>query len=447
MGRMDPVSLKDGADAHTVGAPRTLEEAHLPEPMLIELILRHLARAGELRAGEIAHRLGVALSVIDPTLGFLRTEKLVEVPRRGSFDADVSYQLTDAGRARAGEAFDKCRYVGPAPVSLADYVAQVQRQSVKGMRIDRARIRASLGDAVCPEPLLDRLGAALNSGRSIYLYGPSGTGKTYLAERLVKVANGPILVPYAIHVDGEIVQVFDPLVHVPIEEPAGGALLERQSNGDRRWVRTRRPVVVTGGELSIEMLDLEFDAHSRFYIAPPQLKANNGMMVLDDLGRQRVPARELMNRWIVPLDRQVDYLALHTGTKFRVPFDVSIVFSSNLTPAEIGDPAFLRRLGYKIHLGPLDEDGYREVCRQACARAGLPYEAAMADYLIGELHAADRLPLYATVPYDVIGKLRDRAVFLGEAPRFDRESLRWAWNLYFAPDETLGGARSLDEVR
>ncbi|MCZ7559022.1 MAG: hypothetical protein M5U30_02365 [Burkholderiaceae bacterium] len=261
---MDPVSLKDGADAHTVGAPRTLEEAHLPEPMLIELILRHLARAGELRAGEIAHRLGVALSVIDPTLGFLRTEKLVEVPRRGSFDADVSYQLTDAGRARAGEAFDKCRYVGPAPVSLADYVAQVQRQSVKGMRIDRARIRASLGDAVCPEPLLDRLGAALNSGRSIYLYGPSGTGKTYLAERLVKVANGPILVPYAIHVDGEIVQVFDPLVHVPIEEPAGGALLERQSNGDRRWVRTRRPVVVTGGELSIEMLDLEFDAHSRF---------------------------------------------------------------------------------------------------------------------------------------------------------------------------------------
>lgn len=437
--------MSGGAQAPGVRAPRTLEEARLPEPMLIELILRHLARAGELRAGEIAYRLGVALSVIEPTLGFLRAEKLVEVPRRGSFDADVSYQLTDAGRVRAGEAFDKCRYVGPAPVSLSDYVAQVDSQSVKGMRIDRARIRASLGDAVCPEPLLDRLGAALNSGRSIYLYGPSGTGKTYLAERLVKVANGPIRVPHAVHVDGEIIQVFDPLVHVPIEEEAGAGLLERQPNGDRRWVLTKRPVVVTGGELSIEMLDLEFDAHSRFYIAPPQLKANNGMMILDDLGRQRVPVRELMNRWIVPLDRQVDYLALHTGTKFRVPFDVNIVFSSNLAPAEIGDPAFLRRLGYKIHLGPLDEDGYREVCRQACVRAGLTFEATVADYLIGELHAAHRLPLYATVPYDVLSKLHDRAVFLGETPRFDRESLRWAWDLYFAPDESLGGARSLDD--
>lgn len=428
-------------------APRTLEDAHLPEPMLIELLLRQLARAGELRAGEIAWKLGLVLSVIEPTLDFLRVEKLVEVPRRGSFDADVSYALTDAGRERAAEAFEKCRYVGPAPVSLQDYVAQVQLQSVSGIRVDRARIRESLGDAVVPEALVSRFGAALNSGRSIYVYGPSGTGKTYLAERLVRTAGGAIFVPHAIHVDGEIVQVFDPLVHQPIADGPASTQLDRQATGDRRWMKTKRPVVVTGGELTLDMLDLEFEPHSRFYIAPPQMKANNGMMILDDLGRQRVPVRELMNRWIVPLDRRVDYMALHTGTKFQVPFDVTVVFSSNLAPSEIGDPAFLRRLGYKIHIGALDEAGYREVFRQACARSGLPHEEIAVDYLIRRLHAENHLPLFATIPYDVISKLRDRAIFLGESPRLDPESLRWAWDLYFAPDEHLSGVSSLDDLR
>ncbi|MCM5572087.1 ATP-binding protein [Burkholderiaceae bacterium FT117] len=415
--------------------------------MLIELLLRHLARAGELRAGELAWRLGVALAVIEPTLNFLRGEKVVEVPRRGSFDADVAYALTDLGRLRAREAFEKCRYVGPAPVSLADYVRQVDRQSVKGLRIDRDKIRAALGDAVVSENLMSRLGSALNSGRSILMYGASGTGKTYLAERMVRTASGAIFVPHAVHVDGEIVQVFDPLVHQPIEEAGSASKLDRQAVGDRRWMKTRRPVVVTGGELTVDMLDLQFESHSRFYIAPPQMKANNGMMILDDLGRQRIPVRELLNRWIVPLDRNVDYMALHTGTKFRVPFDVTVVFSSNLAPSDIGDPAFLRRLGYKIHVGALDEAGYREVFRQACARAGLVYDEFAADFLIRVMHAENRLPLYATIPYDVLSKLRDRATFLGEQPRLDPDSLRWAWDLYFAPDEDLGGARSLDDLR
>ncbi|TXL66066.1 ATP-binding protein [Zeimonas arvi] len=444
MGRMDH-GLVDTSTGHAPVPPRTLDEAHLPEPMLIELLLRHLARAGELKAGELAWRLGVALSVIEPTLNFLRIEKVVEVPRRGSFDADVSYALTDLGRQRAGEAFDKCRYVGPAPVSLADYLAQVERQSVKGLRVDREQIGAALGDAVVAESLVSRLGAALNSGRSILMYGASGTGKTYLAERMVRTARGAVFVPHAVHVDGEIVQVFDPIVHHLLEEPAAASKLDRLSVGDRRWVRTRRPVVVTGGELTVDMLDLQFESHSRFYIAPPQMKANNGMMILDDLGRQRIPVRELLNRWIVPLDRHVDYMALHTGTKFQVPFDVTVVFSSNLSPSDIGDPAFLRRLGYKIHIGALDEVGYREVFRQACARADLPYDEYAADFLIRVLHAENSLPLYATIPYDVISKLRDRATFLGEQPRLDPDSLRWAWDLYFAPDEDLGGARSLDD--
>ena len=447
MGRMDQDSLSSPGGGLAPVAPRTLEEAKLPEPMLIELLLRHLFRAGELKAGDLAWRLGLVLPVIEPTLDFLRVEKLVEVPRRGSFDADVSFALTDLGRLRANEALEKCRYVGPAPVALSDYVVQVERQSVKGIRVDRNQIRTALGDAVVPEALVSRLGAALNSGRSIYMYGPSGSGKTYLAERMVRTAEGAIHVPHAIHVDGEIVQVFDPLVHLRVEESAAGLQLDRQATGDRRWVKSRRPVVVTGGELTIDMLDLELEPHSRFYIAPPQFKANNGMMILDDLGRQRVPVRELMNRWIVPLDRNVDYMALHTGTKFRVPFDVTVVFSSNLSPTEIGDPAFLRRLGYKIYIGALDETGYREVFRQACVRSGLPHDQAAADFLIRGLHAENRLPLFATIPYDVISKLRDQARFMGEEPRLDPDSLRWAWNLYFAPDEGRDDAHTLDDLR
>jgi len=447
MGGMDHEALNASGGAPAPVAPRTLEEARLSEAMLIDLLLRMVSRAGELRAGDLAGRLCLALSVIEPTLDFLRKEKLLEVPRRGSFDADVAYALTDLGRQRAGEAFDKCRYVGPAPVALADYVAQVERQSMRGTRVDRARMSASLGDAVVPEALAERLGVALNSGRALYIYGPSGSGKTYLAERIVRASAGAMYVPYALHVDGEIVQVFDPLVHERIQEAPGEGALDRQAAGDRRWVQVRRPVVVTGGELSLDMLDLDLEPHSRFYIAPPQLKANGGMMVLDDLGRQRVPVRELMNRWIVPLDRQVDYMALHTGTKFQVPFDVTVVFSSNLSPTEIGDPAFLRRLGYKIYIGALDEAGYRMVFRQACARAGLPHEPAAEDFLVRWLHVENRLPLYATIPYDVISKVRDRAMFTGEEPRLDADSLRWAWNLYFAPDEGTKGAPSLDDLR
>jgi predicted ATPase with chaperone activity len=428
-------------------APRMLDDTGLPEGFLIDLLIRHLERAGELRAGELAHRVCLALSVIEPTLNFLRLTKLLEVPRRGTFDADVAYSLTDAGKDRAREAFEKCRYVGPAPVTLAEYAARVDAQSAHREPVDEPSIRAALGSAVVSDALVMQLGAAINSGKALYLYGPSGSGKTYLAERLVGVLRGSIWVPHAIFVDGEIIQVFDPLIHRPVERPAESGVLERDAQGDRRWVLTRRPVVVTGGELTLATLDLEFEHLSRFYIAPPQVKANNGMMILDDLGRQRVPARDLMNRWIVPLDRGVDYMTLHTGTKFRVPFDVGVVFSSNLAPGQLGDPAFARRLGYKLHLGALDEPGYRAVFRQACERSGIEHRDDAADFLIRELHRSAGMPLYPTIPFDVVSKLRDRARFVGSEPALSPDGMRWAWDLYFAPDLDQVGVPSLDDSR
>jgi hypothetical protein len=429
--------------------PASLGATGLSESLLIDLLGRHLLRAGVLQAGDLARRLGVPMSVVEPTLQFLRVEKLLEVPRRGNFDADVVYGLTDAGRSMAHQSMEKCAYVGPMPVTLDDYVARVRAQSARGGRVDRAAVRRAFGDAVVSDDVVTQFGSAANSGKALYLYGPSGTGKTFLAERLVRVMTDAVWVPHAVFIDGEIVQVFDPLVHRPLapgDEPHR-PVLAKPPEADRRWVRTHRPVVITGGELTLSMLDLQFEQHARFYVAPPQVKANNGMMIIDDLGRQRVSAREILNRWIVPLDRGLDYLALHTGAKFQVPFDVGVVFSSNLSPATLGDPAFARRLGYKIHLGALDESGYREVFRQACRRSAIAHDEAMADFLIHALHRVNGIGLYATIPYDIVSKLRDRAAFQGTAAGLDIDGLRWAWDLYFAPDDGEGGRSSLDETR
>ncbi|MFZ9677873.1 MAG: ATP-binding protein [Quisquiliibacterium sp.] len=424
-----------------------LDASGLPESLVIDLLLRHLARTGSLRGVDIASRLGMPLSALTSVIDALRMQRLLDVTGRGAFDAGIEYVLTDAGRSRAREAFERCQYLGPLPVSLAEYTTRVAQQSVRQLPLDEGRLSQAIGDAVVSPDLIAQLGAALVSDRALYLYGASGTGKTFLAERLLDALSGEIDVPHAIFVDGEIIQVYDPVVH-----RAADATATRQSTHllpiqDHRWVRAKRPVVITGGELTNEMLDLKFERQSRFYVAPPQVKANNGMLIIDDLGRQRVSARELLNRWIVPLDRGFDHMALHTGFKFEVPFDVKVLFSSNLAPSALGDPAFVRRLGYKIHLGPLDAASYRTVIQQACIRAGVPYVQEMANWLIEELHQVQAMPLYPAIPYDLVAKLRDKAVFEGCDARLTREGLRWAWNLYFAPDQDDGEAPTLDQLR
>jgi predicted ATPase with chaperone activity len=428
-------------------APLRLADTGLPERFVIDLLLRHLSREGQSRAADLADRMALPLSVLEPVFDFLRAEKLAEVTRRGGFDGDVSFALTDAGASLAGVALAKSQYCGPAPVTLDDYVSRVEAQGMRERAVDEPTIRAALHPAVVSAAFVQQLGSALNSGKAMYLYGPSGSGKTYLAERLVRVLSGAICVPHAVLVDGEVIQVFDPIVHRPVDAGPGTDGLDRRARGDRRWVRVHRPVVVTGGELTLEMLDLEFERTSRFYIAPPHVKANNGMMIIDDFGRQRIGVRELMNRWVVPLDRGVDYLALHTGTKFRMPFDVGVLFSSNLSPGQLGDPAFARRLGYKLHLGAMDEASYREVFRQACERSRIPHDAAAEDFFVRDLHREAAMPLYPTIPYDVVSKLRDRAKFLGGEPELTRGGLRWAWDLYFAPDEGRPDDVSLDNAR
>ncbi|MEW6021463.1 MAG: ATP-binding protein [Pseudomonadota bacterium] len=426
-------------------APRTVEDTGLPFLFLAELIAKVLHQRGQLRLPELAQHLKLGVGVIDPLVAFLRTEKLIDVVRSGASgtDADLAYGLTEAGRARAAAVLARNAYAGPAPVTLAAYTAQVQAQSVAALQVTRARMNAVFDGIVVNPRVLDQLGAAMNSGRAIFLHGLAGSGKSFLAERLRDLLDGEIAVPYALMVDGEAIPLHDSVQHrAAADAVASAGGIDRGSAPDMRWVRgLRRPAALVGGELTLDMLDLRFDPHTRLYVAPPHLKSNNGIFIIDDLGRQRCTPDALMNRWIVPMDRGVDHLTLHTGHSFQVPFDVIVVFSSNFVPQRLSDGAFLRRLGYKIEVPPATKDEYACLFAQACAAAGMaPAPGLLAqlfDYLV-ERHRAAGVPLLACHPRDLLRQLRDLARFEEREPELSREAIDWAWTNYFAAGTTPG---------
>ncbi len=432
-------------------APRTVEDTGLPFLFLAELVAKVLHQRGQLRLPELASHLKLNVGVIDPLIVFLRAEKLCEVARVGNSgtDADLSYLLTEAGRQRAAAALGRNAYAGPAPVTLAAYTAQVQAQSVAGVHVTRARMAANFDGIVVNPRVLAQLGSAMNSGRALFLHGLAGSGKTYLAERLRNLLTGTIAVPHAVMVDGEVIPFFDSVQHLQADDAANGtasasAGFDRGSAPDMRWVRgVRRPAALAGGELTLDMLDLRFDPNTRLYQAPPHLKSNNGIFIIDDLGRQRCSPEALMNRWIVPMDRNVDYLTLHTGHTFQVPFDVIVVFSSNFVPHRLSDGAFLRRLGYKIEVPPASETEYEQLFRQACAQAGVAFDAGVFGYLLA-CHRERGVPLLACHPRDLVRQLRDLARYEDRAPELTRHTLDWAWDNYFAADSQHGCAPEMD---
>jgi len=438
-----------GAAPADARAPRNVEETGLPFLFLTELLCKVLYQRGVMRLPELASHLKLGVGVIDPVITFLRTEKLCEVARSGNSgtDADLTYALTDAGRQRALAAMSRNAYAGPAPVTLEAYTAQVHAQSVGAVQVTRAGMAAAFDGIVVNPHVLAQLGAAMNSGRALFLHGQAGSGKTFLAERLRDLLTGAIAVPYALMVDGEVIPYFDAVQHRPVagDAPAAGGI-DRGSAPDMRWVRgVHRPAQLAGGELTLDMLDLRFDAHTRMYQAPPHLKSNNGIFIIDDLGRQRCTPDALMNRWIVPMDRSVDYLTLHTGHTFQVPFDVIVVFSSNFMPQRLSDGAFLRRLGYKIEVPAASEGEYAALFRQACLDAGVPVDDAMFGYLL-ERHREYGVPLLACYPRDLVRQLRDLARYEERAPELSRRTLDWAWDNYFTGTAQHGG-RPDDERR
>jgi hypothetical protein len=380
----------------------------------------------------LANRLRLSIGVLRELLAPMLAEQLVEVAWCGDSDIDVHYQLTQAGKHAAAACLARSRYCGPAPVTLSAYRALVERQSVRQPQAERvtpADLAAALaGDGLSPA-LRELIGAALHANRAMLLHGPSGSGKTTLARKLGSLQRGVVAVPHAILVGHEIVQFYDPLLHLP------PTLLQSRQQDERRmpdlrWQLCQRPVVQVGAELSANMLDLRHDSVNGVYYAPPHMQANNGMLIVDDLGRQRMPAHDLINRWIGPLDAGVDYLSLQGGNTAMVPFDATLVFATNLAPDAIADAAFLRRIGYKIALGPLSEDDYLSLLQRACRTRGIAFDARAADFLLTRLHGHTH-PLLSSYPAELLGRITDFASYAGVAPRLTDASLTQAWDSLF----------------
>ncbi|MGH8507474.1 MAG: AAA family ATPase [Gammaproteobacteria bacterium] len=410
--------------------PRTCVETGLSENLLQELVVKHLHNEGVMELGQLASRCALPGPVLDDIMAPLRKQGYVEVRGAAADSSALRFALTDRGRAFALEALMRDGYVGPAPVPLAQYVKIIEAQSVHGHHITHQRMHEAFATTTIRAEILDQLGAALNSGRATFVYGPAGSGKTYMCQRLARMLGGPVLIPHAIAVGDNAVRLFDPVVHYPVDRRRSGPELRLREGFDPRFVLCHRPAVITGGELTLDMLEIRYDGASRQHHAPLQLKATNGIYLLDDLGRQRVATVDVFNRWIVPLESKQDFLSLASGARFPVPFDLVLIFSTNLDPAKLADEAFLRRIGHKIQFCCLTPEEYIAIWRQVCGDRGIEFDPDLVRYVLDDLYPTSKRPLLACHPRDLLGMALDQASYIGGA-RPTPELLRSAWSSYF----------------
>ena len=423
--------------------PPTIAETGLGRDTLAQLMLKTLI-AGEASGTQLSEAMRLPYSVLDALVQHARVEKLVEVRgASGTGTAGYRYVLTDLGRDRAMQFMDISRYVGPAPVPLAQYNAYVRQCMAARPYLDRDRLSQGFENLVINAAMHDQLGPAVNSGKSLFLYGKPGNGKTVIAEGIGRALGGNVHVPHAVDVDGQTITMFDPVNHVRTTEPGKGPeSVVAVAARDRRWEQIRRPVVVVGGELTLDMLDLTFNPISKFYEAPIQLKANGGVFVVDDFGRQRIPARDLLNRWIVPLESRVDFLTLHTGRKFEVPFNVLIVFATNLKPESLADEAFLRRIPYKIRAQDPTSEEFAQIFELNCRKRGLEYDPTIVEYLEQTYYGPRGLQLRACHPRDLIEQVIDRCRYRGQPPVITRELIDASCASYFVEESQSQGTEA-----
>jgi hypothetical protein len=417
-------------------APRSLEEAGLPLDLVLQLVLKTLHLSGDLTGTELGRRLGLRFPVIEPALADLREARHVEVAS-GSMLGPSSYQyrILDAGRARAMLFLQQNHYVGVAPVPLEQYAAYLRaHQAAVPRTATRERVRAACRHLVLSDRVLDSLGPAVNYGHSLFVYGPPGNGKTVIAQSIRNLLDGDVAVPHALAVEGQIVRVFDPVVHEPIDADESDALVQSGPVEDRRWVRCRRPLVTVGGELTMDALELTYLPVSGFYRAPLQALANGGVLVIDDFGRQRIGPRDLLNRWIVPLESRVDFLTLQTGQKFELPFVTLVAFATNIRPRDLVDEAFLRRIRYKVFAESPSAEDYARIWEAACAERSIPFERALVDRVLAECYRPRRIPLRGCHPRDLIDQALSLAEYRGEATRLTFTLLATACDGYFVDD-------------
>lgn len=409
----------------------TVVETGLHAGNLLNLILKTLLVRGVETPKQLAHYTRLHVAVLREILEIAKQRALVEI--RGSIEeegySDFRYSLTMQGHGQATEALALCQYIGPAPVPLDDYRTQVHRQAIRNEQILKEKLHDRLSHLVLSADLKRTLGPAINSGKTILLYGPAGNGKTSIAHAVAAAFGDEILIPYAIEVEGEVIKLFDPLIHHPVEnaERIGGDSGEEGSDRpeftDRRWIRCRRPTVVMGGELTLQMLELYFSPVSKFYEAPMQVKANGGVLILDDLGRQNVAIKDLFNRWIIPMEKHIDYMVLQSGATFTIPFDNFLIFSTNLEPADLMDAAFLRRIAYKAVVDYPSEDEFRSLFMRVSERHSLTADQASLDELIDAIRTNAGLPLAYYQAEFIVDQIIASAKYEGQTPAFTREHI------------------------
>lgn len=417
--------------------PRTLEDTGLSGDVVEQLIVKTLY-SGEATGLALADRICLSYVVLEPIIERIRDERLVEV--RGASGVTTSgyrYALTDLGRDRARQYLDINQYTGPAPVPLANYVARMHLLAASRGYIDRARLHDGFAHLIISDRVLEQLGPAVNANKAIFLYGAPGNGKTVIGEGLGRAIGGEMYMPHAIEVDGHIITMYDPINHQRLDVDGDTLSVIAAAPRDRRWVRIRRPVVIVGGELTLDMLDLTYNRNSKFYEAPLQLKANGGVFLVDDFGRQRMRPEDLLNRWIVPLESRVDYLTLHTGKKFQVPFDVLSVFATNLEPRSLADEAFLRRIPYKIAIEDPSVEEFTRIFELNCRRRHLKFHQVMVAYLHRRHYRPAARPLRACQPRDLLDQVTALCRYRGIEPAITRELLDAACQAYFV-NQTSG---------
>jgi hypothetical protein len=436
LGIMDPEELAKFISPYPP-VPQTFEEIGLPENFLANLFLKHAFFRYSFTLREMSEALKIPMEPVELLNDYLKQQKFVDIsprdllsPLPSHLATEIRYTLSDSGKKAAAQELEFNSYVGPTPVNLEDYWDWVESQTIQQVEVKETQLREAFRDYVVSESLFEEIGPAIASGRSIFLFGPSGNGKTALASCLGEVSHDSVFIPYALYVQGQIIRVFDESNHQRVSSPQKAPALGR----DLRWVLCRRPLIIAGGEMSESALEPKYNPVSKYYEAPHQIQANNGVFIIDDFGRQKIAPKELLNRWMYPLDTRQDFCNLHTGQQFAVPFDQLIIFCTNLDPNTLADEAFLRRIRSKIFIGYISQEEYLEIFRRVCERYGLRFDQKIVQKLMKRFYRQTSRPLRACHPRDLIEKLIDRAKFKGETPQLNYEALHLACQTYFIKD-------------
>ncbi len=424
--------------------PTSVEQTRLSVKLLKSLTLKHVFNEGVASIRCLAERLCLVGSVVETIVKLLREDALLELSVSRSSGAGVAFALTEQGRQAARDALERSGYLGPAPVPLSDYSAITEHFSLAKCKVGKRAVADLFSGFVIEQSLLDQLGSAFNSRQAIFVYGPAGCGKTYTIKKMAQLFGDACLIPHAVAVDESIIQLFDPQLHVRLPLDEEKDIIRFSETFDKRLIPCRRPIVIAGGELTADLLEVKFDTALKVFQAPLQMKANGGIFFIDDIGRQRVSPQLIFNRWIVPMEERRDYLSLNTGQHFEVPFDVQLVFSSNLDPRELADEAALRRIGFKIMFTHINPNDFHNIWIQELNKRGLTYDQKIVEHVLENLYANSDIALSPCHPRDLINIALTQEIYLRNTEGLSIECINWAWENYFVNTEKLN---SLVNVR